>query len=156
MNTCPGTRIASKAMFTLGARARLSLGTNVNTPFFRLENPPQNSGKMSVPEYKVETFYSGTKVGVYILGTQCLNTAPFSRCPNASARAPSVNMVKVSAPFLFVDWGLQQVFVLVASEEPAIAVRFHQLENVVLPTETAELRSRLLVTHNYHLIAGFT
>ena len=28
-------------------------------------------------EYKVETLCSGTKVGVYILGTQCLNTAPF-------------------------------------------------------------------------------
>ena len=30
-----------------------------------------------MPEYKVETLYSGTIVGVYILGTQCLNTAPF-------------------------------------------------------------------------------
>ena len=30
---------------------------------------------VSGPEYKVETLYSGTKVGVYILGTQCLNTA---------------------------------------------------------------------------------
>ena len=39
--------------------------------FFK--EPPQNSGTVSVPE----TLYSGTKVGVYILGTQYLNTAPF-------------------------------------------------------------------------------
>ena len=42
--------------------------------FFK--DPPKNSDTVSVPEYKVETLYSGTKVGVYILGTQCLNTAP--------------------------------------------------------------------------------
>ena len=49
---------------------------------------------MSVPEYKAETLYSGTKVGVYILGTQCLNTAPFCAGAQAlvlAARAPSVN-----------------------------------------------------------------
>ena len=62
---------SSKVMFTLGARARLSLGTNVNTPLF----------KGPTPEYKVETLYSGTKVGVYILGIQCLNTAPFCAGP---------------------------------------------------------------------------
>ena len=61
----------SKAMFTLGARARLSLGTRVDTPF--LKDPPQ----------KVETLYSGTEVGACILGTRCLNTAPF--CPGAQA-----------------------------------------------------------------------
>ena len=114
VNTCPGTRIASKAMFTLGARARLSLGTNVNTPFFRLENPPQNLGKMSVPEYKVETSYSGTKVGVYILGTQCLNTAPFcavrrhrfffqgptpTPCPSTRSR-PCTQALK----WVFISW----------------------------------------------------
>ena len=38
---------------------------------------PQNSGTVFVLEYKVETLCSGTKVRVYILGTQCLNTAPF-------------------------------------------------------------------------------
>ena len=62
-------------MFTLGARARLSLGTNVNTPFF--PGPTPEFGTVSLPEYKVEALYSGTKVGVYILGTQCLNTALF-------------------------------------------------------------------------------
>ena len=35
--------------------------------FFK--DPPQDSGTVSFPEYKVETLYSGTKVGVYILGT---------------------------------------------------------------------------------------
>ena len=45
--------------------------TNVNTPFF--QEPTQNSGTVSAPP----TLYSGTKVGVCILGTQCLNTAPF-------------------------------------------------------------------------------
>ena len=44
---------------------------------------PQNSGPVSVPECKVETLYSDTKVGVYILGTQCLNTASF--CAGAQA-----------------------------------------------------------------------
>ena len=39
--------------------------------------PRQNSGTVPVPEYKVETLYSGTKVGTDILGTQRLNTAPF-------------------------------------------------------------------------------
>ena len=73
--------ILSMDMFTPGARARLSLGTNVNTRFFK--DPPQNSGTVSVPEYKVETSYSGTTVGVYFLGTQCLNTAPF--CASAQA-----------------------------------------------------------------------
>ena len=38
---------------------------------------------VSVPEYKVKTLYSGTKVGVYILGTQCLSTAPFCACAPA-------------------------------------------------------------------------
>ena len=33
------------------------------------KDPPQNSGTVSVPEYKVETLYSGTKVGIYILCT---------------------------------------------------------------------------------------
>ena len=49
--------------------------------FFK--DPSQNSGTVSAPEYKDETLYSGTKVGVYILGTQCLNTAPF--CAGAQA-----------------------------------------------------------------------
>ena len=50
------------------AWARLSLGTNVNTPFF--QGPTStHSGTLSVPEYKVETLSSDTKVGVYILGT---------------------------------------------------------------------------------------
>ena len=39
--------------------------------------PRQNSGTVPVPEYKVKTLYLGTKVGTDILGTQCLNTAPF-------------------------------------------------------------------------------
>ena len=51
------------AMFTLGA----------HTPFF-FKDPTQ---------YKAETLYSGTKVCVYILGTQCLNTALF--CASAQA-----------------------------------------------------------------------
>ena len=46
---------------------------------------PKNSGTVSVPEYKVEALYSGTKVGVSILGTQCLNTAPL--CASAQALA---------------------------------------------------------------------
>ena len=37
----------------------------------------------TAPKYKVKTFYSGTKVGVYILGTQCPNTAAF--CAGAQA-----------------------------------------------------------------------
>ena len=41
--------------------------------FFK--DPPQNSGTVSVPEYKVETLYPGTNVAVYILSTQCPNTA---------------------------------------------------------------------------------
>ena len=49
--------------------------------FFK--DPPQNSGTVSVPEYKAETLHSGTKVGVYILGALCLNTAPF--CAGAQA-----------------------------------------------------------------------
>ena len=44
--------------------------------FFK--DPPQNSGTD-----KVETLYSGTKVDVCILGTLCLNTAPF--CAGAQA-----------------------------------------------------------------------
>ena len=47
-----------KAAFTLGARARC-------------------------PSTILETLYSGTKVGTDILGTQCLNTAPF--CTGARA-----------------------------------------------------------------------
>ena len=47
-------------------------GTNVNTPFFQVPTPEFGHG-----EYKVETLYSGTKVGTDILGTQRLNTAPF-------------------------------------------------------------------------------
>ena len=61
-----------------GARARFSLGTNVNTPFFQVPTPEFGHG-----QYKVETLYSGTKVGTDILGTQCLNTAPF--CAGARA-----------------------------------------------------------------------
>ena len=51
-----------------------------------------------MPEYKVETLYSGTEVGVYILGTQCLNTAPF--CAGAQAlvlRPPSVSTASDTA-----------------------------------------------------------
>ena len=49
--------------------------------FFK--DPLQNSNTVSVPEYKVETLYSGTRVGIYILGTQSLNTAPL--CAGAQA-----------------------------------------------------------------------
>ena len=63
-----------------------TLGTNVNKPFFSKTHP-------TVPEYKVETLYSGTEVGVNILGTQYLKTAPFC----AGARAPSVNIAIESA-----------------------------------------------------------
>ena len=56
------------------------------------KHPLQNSGTVS--EYKFENLYSGTKVGAYSLGTQCLNTTPL--CARAhkgtSARAPSANM----------------------------------------------------------------
>ena len=62
-------------MFTLGARARLSLGTNVNTPFFQGLTP--EFGHKHRARIQGLTLYSGTKVGVYVLGTQCLNTAPF-------------------------------------------------------------------------------
>ena len=58
------------------------MGTNVNTPFFQVPAP-----ELPVPEYKVETLYSGTELGNDISGTQCLNTAPFC----AGAQAPSVN-----------------------------------------------------------------
>ena len=65
--------MANKDIFRLGARARLSPGTNVNTPsIFQGPTPEFGHG-----EYKVESLYSGTKLGVYILGTQCLNTEPF-------------------------------------------------------------------------------
>ena len=37
----------------------------------------QNSGTVLVPEYKIETLYSGTELGNDISDTQCLNTAPF-------------------------------------------------------------------------------
>ena len=39
--------------------------------------------RMQARENKVETLYSGTKVGAYILGTRCLNTAPY--CAGAQA-----------------------------------------------------------------------
>ena len=76
---CTGNKaLQTKAAFTLGARVRFSLGTNVNTPFFQVPTPEFGHG-----EYKVETLYLGTKVGTNILGTQCLNTAPF--CAGAQA-----------------------------------------------------------------------
>ena len=50
-------------------------GTNVNTPFFTW-HPRQNSGTVPVPEYKVLTLYSGTK-----LGTESLCEHIFRWCP---------------------------------------------------------------------------
>ena len=72
-------------MFTLGARARLSLGTKVNTPFFQGPTPEFGHG-----EYKVETLYSGTKMGVGYPVSEHSNI--LCRCPGTSARASSVNM----------------------------------------------------------------
>ena len=45
-----------------GAQVRYSLATNVNTPFFQAHTR-KNSDTVPVPEYQVETLYSGTKVG---------------------------------------------------------------------------------------------
>ena len=45
-----------------GARVLYSPGANVNTPFFQA-HPRKNSDTVPVPEYQVETLYSGTKVG---------------------------------------------------------------------------------------------
>ena len=67
-------------MFTLGVRAQCP---STITDYRSFKDPPHNSPTMSVPKYKVGTLYSGAKVGVYILGTQCLNTAPF--CVGAQA-----------------------------------------------------------------------
>ena len=36
---------ATKAAFTLGARVRFSLGTNVNTPFFQVPTPEFGHGQ---------------------------------------------------------------------------------------------------------------
>ena len=44
-----------------GARVRYSLGTNVKTLFFLVPEPEFGHGAGA--EYKVETLYSGTKVG---------------------------------------------------------------------------------------------
>ena len=44
-----------------GARVRYSLDTNENIPFFKYTS--KNSGTVSVPDYKVETLYSGKKSG---------------------------------------------------------------------------------------------
>ena len=41
-NVCKGSMRVS--LFTLGARARLSLGTNVNTPFFQGPTPEYGHG----------------------------------------------------------------------------------------------------------------
>ena len=46
-----------KAAFTLGARVRYSLGTNVNTPFLQVPTLEFGHGT----EYKVEPLYSGRK-----------------------------------------------------------------------------------------------
>ena len=72
------------AAFTLGARVRFSLGTNMNTPFF-------SSTHARIWAQCPSTLYSGTKLGTDILGTQRLNTAPFC----AGARAPSVTAAYV-------------------------------------------------------------
>lgn len=48
-------RLRSDLVPEHGARVRFLMGTNVNTR--------QNSGTVSVPEYKVSTLYSGTETG---------------------------------------------------------------------------------------------
>ena len=45
------------------------------SPHIFFKYPPQISGTVPVPEYKVSTLYSGTELGINIAGTQCLNTA---------------------------------------------------------------------------------
>ena len=73
--TCQLCTFDTKAAFTLGAGARCpeydSRWALMWTHLF-FKCPRQNSGTG-----KAETLYSGTKVGTDILGTQCLNTAPF-------------------------------------------------------------------------------
>ena len=70
------------------ARARLSLDTNVNTPFFQGPTPEFGYGVRARVQGRL-ALYSGTKVRVYIVSylyrayTQCLNTAPF--CADAQA-----------------------------------------------------------------------
>ena len=55
------------AAFTLGVRARRSLETNVNTPFFQAP-----IFTVPVPYYKVESLHSGTRVGTGFLYTPFL------------------------------------------------------------------------------------
>ena len=55
------------AAFTLGVRGRRSLETNVNTPFFQA---PMFT--VPVPDYKVESLHSGTRVGTGFLYTPFL------------------------------------------------------------------------------------
>ena len=43
-----------------GAWERNSLGTDVDTPLFFFKYPGSNSGMLTMPEYKFESFYSGT------------------------------------------------------------------------------------------------
>ena len=54
-----------------GARARYSLGTNVNTLFLQ-EYPRKNSDRVPMPEYKVDNLYSGTKVDT---GSLCAHSS---------------------------------------------------------------------------------
>ena len=54
-------RLCSHLVTEHGARERFLMGTNVNTPFFQVPMP--EFGHVTVPEYKVETLYSGTELG---------------------------------------------------------------------------------------------
>ena len=75
----PPVVVKTKAVFTLGAWApcpgsilrRAPMGTHLFSWY-----PRQNSGTVPVPEYKVSTLYSGTK-----LGTESLCEHIFRWCP---------------------------------------------------------------------------
>ena len=77
-------------MFTLGARARLSLGTNVNTPFFQEPTPVQ--GRDLVLGHESGCLYLGYLVSEH--------SAILCRCPGTSARASSMNMAIEAATLL--------------------------------------------------------
>ena len=81
-------RLCSHLVPEHGDRVRVSLGTNLNTPFIQVPTPEFGHGVL------------GHGQRVDILGTQCVNTAPFCAGAQAlaSARAPSVNIASETCP----------------------------------------------------------
>ena len=62
-------------MHALGARVRLSLSTNVNTPFFQVPTPELwHRGRARVQGPDLVPWHL---IDVDIMGTPCVNTAPF-------------------------------------------------------------------------------